>query len=491
MALYLALVHSSHAQERRAMVNETKGSEMAIKQVKINVNDLTIGMYVSQLDRPWARTPFPLQGFQVRSTEDINTLRNYCDHVYIDTSKGKSPLVTQIVPGPEARGGTPVRRPSGIGQRADPGKGVIEPSPLAVRKGVYPITVSLNAEMRHARVLIKQLQDQLTTAAKQLARGRIADYDQLKHSVEGMVDSVLRCPDAFTWLIRLRQHDQYSHGHSLRSALWAVQFARFIGMERREISVLCVGTLLKDIGRMRVPAAILRKRNRSPEEELEYRKFVVHGVDMLRETRTIEPRVISVVRYHCERMDGSGFPEALAGSKIPLLARIAGIATVFDAISNPVESDQPVAPSKAVSLLYDMRGIEFQEDLVVQFIQSIGLYPAGTLVELTTGDIGIVVEQHPDSRLTPQVAVLDLVGGDLNKNFILIDLKDQDAARTHLIENGRDHAGGVERVAIARDLEPTGYDIDVSAISGLFMQAEQERRSSLITSLRGCFSKSH
>ena len=473
------------------MVNEAKGSTMAIKQVKINVNDLTIGMYVSQLDRPWTHTPFPLQGFQVRTTEDINTLRNYCSYVYIDTSKGKSPLDTKVVLGSESSGDLLPRRQPGISQRADPGKAPVEPSPLAVRKGVYPITASLRAEIRHARVLIKQLQEQLSTAAKQLARGRIADYDQLKHSVEGMVDSVLRCPDAFTWLIRLRQHDQYSHGHSLRSALWAVQFARFIGMERREISTLCIGTLLKDVGKIRVPAAILRKRNRSPEEELEYRKFVAYGVEMLRETRTIEPRVISVVRYHCERMDGSGFPEGLGGSKIPLLARIAGIATVFDAISNPAESEQPVAPSKAVSLLYDMRGIEFQEDLVVQFIQSIGLYPAGTLVELTTGDIGVVVEQHPDSRLTPQIAVLDLAGGDLNKNAILIDLKDQDAARTQLVENGRTHAGEVDRVAIARDLEPTGYDIDVSAISGLFMQAEQERRTGFVASLRDRFSKLH
>lgn len=463
---------------------------MAIKQVKINVNDLTIGMYVSQLDRPWAHTPFPLQGFQVRTTEDIHTLRNYCDHVYIDTTKGKSPLAAQIVPSMDARADSTVRRPSMLGRR-DPGKGVIEPNPLVIRKGVYSITVPLRAEMRHARIVIKQLQDQLAAAAKQLARGRLGDYDQLKHSAEGMVDSVLRCPDAFTWLIRLRQHDQHAHGHSLRSALWAVQFARFIGMERREISTLCVGTLLKDIGKTRVPAAILRKRNRSPEEELEYRKFVAHGVDMLRDTRTVEPRIISVVRYHCERMDGSGFPEGLGGSKIPLLARIAGIATVFDAISNPFEAEQPVAPSKAVSLLYDMRGIEFQEDLVIQFIQSIGLYPAGTLVELTTGDIGIVVEQHPDSRLTPQIAVLDLGGGDLNKNFILIDLKDQETARRLLVESGRDNANEVERVAIARDLEPTGYDIDVSAISSLFMQAEQERRSGFIASLRERFGKPH
>ena len=466
---------------------------MAIKQIKIGVNDLTIGMYVSQLDRPWTHTPFPLQGFQIRSTEDINTVRHYCDHVFIDTTKGKSPPGSGSGIGQEFRGDRPGRSPGGtLPYRRS--VEATEPNPLVIRKGVYETTVSLRAEIGVARALLKTIEAQLTQAARQIVRGRLGDYDRLKHSVDGMVGSILRCPDAFTWLIRLRQHDPGVHEHSLRSALWAVQFARFIGMDKREIATLCLGTLLKDIGKTRVPAAVLRKRNRSPQEDAEYRKFVAYGVEMLRETRDVEPRVISVVRYHCERLNGSGYPEGLTGGKIPLLARIAGIATAFDALSNPLEAEQPVAPSKAVSRLYDMRAIEFQEDLVIQFIQSIGLYPAGTLVELTTGDIGMVVEQHPNSRLTPQVAVLDCVGGDLNKNFLLIDLKDQDATRDVLAARGREdlgQGGRGERIAIARDLEPTGYDIDVKAISGLFMQVEEERKASLLAQLRERFRRSN
>lgn len=460
---------------------------MAIKQIRIGVNQLAVGMYVSQLDRPWRDTPFPIQGFEVRTKDDIDMVAEYCDHVYIDTTKGVGPDSTraEFAPRPGRSNRSPRRT---VHHKVS---GVVAPSPLIVRKGIYTTTASLRTEIRQAQAVIRTLQSQLSQAAKQIAKGQLADYEQLKHSVDGMVESILRCPDAFTWLIRLRQHDQNVHGHSLRSALWAVQFARFIGMDKREISTLCMGTLLKDIGKIRVPAQLLRKRNRAPEEEAEYRKFVMHGVEMLRETRHVEPRVISVVRYHCERMDGSGFPEGLAGSKIPLLARIAGIATVFDAISNPLEAEQPVAPSKAVSRLYDMRATEFQEDLVVQFIQSIGLYPAGTLVELTTGDIGIVVEQHPNSRLLPQVAVLDRNSGDPNRNFLLIDLKEQDAARELLAAGGPDGGLGGERIAIARDLEPTGYDIDVKAISTLFMQTEAERKASFFEQLRDRFRGNH
>jgi hypothetical protein len=216
----------------------------------------------------------------------------------------------------------------------------------------------------------------------------------------------------------------------------------------------------------------------------EYRRFVEYGVEIVRQTREVEPRVISVVRYHCERHDGSGFPEGLLGSKIPLLARIAGIATVYDAICNPREAVEPVPPSRGVSLLYNMRDKEFQEDLVIKFIQSIGLYPTGTLVELTSGDIAVVVEQHPQSRLSPQVAVLDQRGGDLNKNVILVDLKDEEATRRTLLENGRDNVNELDRVAIARDLEPTGYDIDLAAIAALFMD-----QSAVVDAEGGLFSR--
>ena len=324
----------------------------------------------------------------------------------------------------------------------------------------------------------------MTLATRQILKGKDFDYPALKACVEDMVGSVLRCPDAFTWLLRLRQKDQQTYDHSLRAALWGVQYARFIGMPKDEISTLCLGTLLKDIGKLRLAPSLLRQLDRTPEEEAEYRKFVLYGVEMLRDTGCIEPKVIAVVRYHCERLDGSGFPEAVAGNKIPLLARIAGIATVYDTISNPRESLDPVAPSRAVSILYNMRNCAFQEDLVVTFIQSVGLYPTGTLVELSTGDLGVVLDQHPSSRLTPRVAVLDRWGQDLNQGFIVIDLKDQDQSRRQLAQSGRDQLANA-RIAIARDLEPTGYDIDYEKISATFLGVrEPPPKGGLLTTLK-------
>ncbi|MFA5494505.1 MAG: HD domain-containing phosphohydrolase [Porticoccaceae bacterium] len=465
---------------------------MPIDQIQIKAQDLALGMFVSGLDRPWSQTPFPLQGFYVRDDKDLAELRAYCSHVYIDVTKGRGPVAAdgaahakgsaQSAPAeptdPAARFGLRKDQPISLASHA-------RPAPIGIRKGIYETTVPMRVEALQAERIVRTLKGQLTLATRQILKGRPLDYPALKRCVDDMVGSVLRCPDAFTWLLRLREKDRQSHDHSLRSALWAVQYARFVGMPKEEIATLCLGTLLKDIGKMRLPAGLLARPNRTEEEEQEYRRFVFHGVEMLRDAGNVEPKVIAVVRYHCERLDGSGFPEGVGGNNIPLLARIAGIATVYDAISNPRESAQPVAPSRAVSMLYNMRNSAFQEDLVVTFIQSAGLYPTGTLVELTTGDLGVVLDQHQSSRLTPRIAVLDRWGEDLNRGFIIIDLKDQEQSRRQLLQSGRDNVASVAKIAIARDLEPTGYDIDFAKLSATLLGAREEQvKSGLLATLK-------
>ena len=472
---------------------------MGIKQVKIAAGDITLGMYVSQLDRPWSQTPFPIQGLLIREPHEIKALRAYCQHVYIDITKGRGPIT-----------GNPVSIKTGLkgGSTPDfgkfPGQKQVsfEPTPIVVKRDVYPDSIPVSQESDKAERALLNLRGSFTLAVKQISKGKDFDYESLKANVGDMVDSVIRCPDAFTWLLRLRLKDSHSHDHSLRSALWAVQFGRYIGMPEGDIRILCLGTLLKDIGKLKLRNELIRKKKRNAKEEAEYEKFVEYGVEMLRESGKVEPRVISVVRYHCERFDGTGFPEGISGERIPLLARIAGIATTYDAISNPRECNDPVAASRAVSLLYNMRSRKFQEDLVVEFIQSVGLYPTGTLVELTTGDIGVVMEQHPKSRLTPQIAVMNINAANDDDKFVLVELRDEENSRKALAKAGSSLANSVAKLAIARDLEPSGFDIDFKQASGLIMEcsyanilsevvpaAAHKQEGSLLSSLRQRFQR--
>jgi HD-GYP domain-containing protein (c-di-GMP phosphodiesterase class II) len=456
---------------------------VGIKQVKLNVNELTIGMYVSGLDRPWSQTPFPLQGFYLRDLDEINQLKTLCNHVYIDVEKGRGPIAANL----KTLGPNGLRnRINGRDQR---GSALSEPvAPLKIQRNLYREVQPLQKEVKKARQLHQKVYGAVVEVLDQLERNQLqsASLGETKRVASEMVDSVLRNPDAFTWLSRVQEKDEYTYSHAVRSSVWAILFGRHIGLPKRDLDVLALGVLLKDVGKVLLDDGLLAKVDRTPEEEKTYEGFVELGADILRKTPGVEPRVISVVKTHCERLNGSGFPQGLQGDKIPLLGKIAGIVTYYDHVTNPRGSRHPIAPSKAVAKLYELRNIQFQEELVVEFIRAIGLYPTGTLVELSTGEVGVVVEQNFERRLKPKVMlVLDACKVPLDEPTLL-DLSEDDRRKQALLDSGKKTRYEIEKVEIARDLEPGSYDVDISNIRDQYlMKTEKRGLMALLSRLQG------
>jgi HD-GYP domain-containing protein (c-di-GMP phosphodiesterase class II) len=348
-------------------VGEVKA--LGIKQIKLDVNEVTIGMFISGLDRPWTQTPFPLQGFYVREHEEIRELKAHCRHVYIDVIKGSGPLknnLKKLSSGPVA----PARRDL----RNSASTKFIDVAPIKVRDNVYPVpTVPIEKEIEKARGLHREVFGALGEVLQQIEKDHNSvPLSDTKRVASEMVDSVIRSPDAFTWLSRVREKDEYTYSHAVRSAVWGILFGRHIGLSKMDLDVLAMGILLKDIGKTRLPRHLIEKTDRTATEQEAYEKFVDYGVEILRKMPDIKPRVTSVVKTHCERINGSGFPEALRGDRIPLLGKIAGVVTFYDEVTNPRGQKHPLSPSKAVARLYELRDVEFQADLVVEFIRAIG-----------------------------------------------------------------------------------------------------------------------
>lgn len=451
---------------------------MSLKQLKIFIHELKVGMFVSALDKPWAETPFPIQGFVIKNGADISRVKAYCDYVFVDIEKGIAPQDTD----------SPV---AGARLRLDSNKKPADPSSqvngasfshnnrrltgsldsksgLRVKPNVYKKTVELAKEIPAARDAMNNVLGCLTMATRQMARGGAFSQDQLQASVDEMIDSVIRCPDAFVWLLRLRNKDARSHDHSVRSSLWATQFGRHVGLDLGQLRDLCQATLLKDIGRIKLDPALLHSPSRDAEQEAEYRSFVNHSVELLRGSGFQNRTVINIIKFHCERFDDSGYPKGCSGSRIPMLASVAGIATEFDRLCNPGEAGETMAPSKATSKLCQMRGAAFAESLVVEFIQSVGLYPAGTMVELTTGDHGMVIEQNAYARLAPRLAVFKNKSHNTDRgNYIFIDLKNEKQARERLHKFGQRRAYDVSKLAIVRDIQPDSFGLEYSLLENL------------------------
>lgn len=445
---------------------------MGIKQVKLDVNELSLGMYVSGLDRPWTQTPFPLQGFYLRELEQITQLKALCVYVYIDVEKGRGPIATNL------KSISPTIKNKIVARDKERAPTSLEPvAPLKINRGLYREVEPLQKEVKKARQLHQKVYGAVSEVIEQLEQNQLdgSSLGETKKIASEMVDSVLRNPDAFTWLSRVQEKDEYTYSHAVRSSVWAILFGRHIGLPKRELDVLALGVLLKDVGKVMLDSSILERENRSANEEKAYREFVELGCEILRKTPNVEPRVISVVKTHCERINGNGFPQGLAGDKIPLLGKIAGIVTYYDYVTNPRGSRNPIAPSKAVAKLYELRGLEFQEELVVEFIRAIGLYPTGTLVELSTGEVAVVVEQNFERRLKPKVIVVMDSVKNIMEEYLLLDLSEDDKRKQALLDSGKKSRYEVEKIEIVRDLEPGLYDIDIADIRDHYLMKSEKK----------------
>lgn len=455
---------------------------MGIKQIKLNVSELAIGMYVSGLDRPWSQTPFPLQGFYLRELSEISHLKSLCNHVYIDAEKGRGPVSTKL----QSIDSKTPRTKNLSGAKAS---FLTEPvAPLKIQRNIYRDIQPIKKEVKRARQLHQKVYRAVIEVLDQLERNQIesTSLGETKRAASEMVDSILRNPDAFTWLSRVQEKDEYTYSHAVRSSVWAILFGRHIGLPKRDLDALAFGVLLKDVGKVMLDDELLTKLEHSPEEEQRYRSFVELGVEILNKTAGVEPRVINIVKTHCERLNGSGFPQGLRGDKIPLLGKIAGIVTFYDHVTNPRGSRHPLAPSKAVARLYELRNIQFQEELVVEFIRAIGLYPTGTLVELSTGEVGVVVEQNFERRLKPKVMLVLDARKNLLSETKLLDLYEDDKRKQALLDSGKKTRYEIEKIEIARDLEPGCYEVDIASIRDQYLLASEGRGlMGLLSRLRG------
>jgi HD-GYP domain-containing protein (c-di-GMP phosphodiesterase class II) len=181
--------------------------------------------------------------------------------------------------------------------------------------------------------------------------------------------------------------------------------------------------LLQDVGKMRVPGELLEKTESLTPEELEIcRSHVTHSVAILKETAGLPPELPALASLHHERYDGSGYPKGLKGPQIGLFGVIAGLVDCFDALTHPRPQGAVLAPSNALSMIYGWRDVQFDGPLVEQFIQCIGIFPVGAIVELNSGEMGIVIAQNLARRLQPRVMVVLDAKGIPKKPQLILDL---------------------------------------------------------------------
>lgn len=377
---------------------------MSVKSIQVPVHQLQIGMFVSNLDRPWCQTPFPIQGFYIRSNDDIRSLTSFCKYVLVDQSLDRSQFDYDELPGSPMPLAAKRTSPTQKNQE----KRLLKLPEVRIKDPqTYGATVPLKKEVEVATKILVKIQSAIENVLSQVRSREPVNFSDVEHASEGMVDSIVRNPDALVWLHRVKKKDEHSYHHSINAAVWALVFGRHLGLSREVLKNLSTGVLLSAIGKSKLdPELLVGSGSLSNSQFEEYKQFVNRGVEILESCINVSHQVVTIVQHHKERHNGTGYPQGLTGDKIPLLAKIAGIVDAYQAMIEPRMGAEPMTPAQAVSQLYEGRNIEFQEDLVERFIQAIGVYPTGSIVQLTTDEVGIVVSHNPGRRLWPKVMVV-------------------------------------------------------------------------------------
>lgn len=378
---------------------------------KIQTEELRLGMFIHDLNCGWMGHSFFRTRFPLKKEEDLRKiLESGIREVYIDTGKGL-----------DAQGPTQDEAVIEVSKNLLESASPAPPAPSQTSH-VEELTKALRIQSEANQMVHSLLSD--------VRLGKQIKVDQVEPVIEQITDSILRNQGTLVSLGRIKARDNYTFQHSVSVATLMVSFCRYMEMDRAQIQEAGIGAILHDVGKMVIPDHILNKPGKLTDIEFAVMKsHVPRGLEILQQTPGISATALQIAGEHHERFGGSGYPNDLKGQEISKLGRMAAIVDVYDAITSNRVYHTGMEPPIALQKLFEWSKFHFDEELVQHFIQSIGIYPVGSLVRLESQRIAVVVQQGESGLLFPLVRVV-------------FDIRTRSRIQPVDLDLSKDHGGG-------------------------------------------------
>ncbi|MEP7139535.1 MAG: HD-GYP domain-containing protein [Caldimonas sp.] len=361
---------------------------------KIRVDQLRLGMQLHELCGSWLDHPFWKKRFVLKDESDLQKLRaSGVVECWIDTDKGFDLDAPPALP---AEPRSPDPAPATTSARAP----LDEVVPL-------PAHVPVAEEAARAAALCSRSKKAIESLFTDARLGKVISTEQCLSLVDDIATSMHRNPGALISLARLKTHDNYSYMHSVAVCALMVALGRKLGLGEDECREAGMAGMLHDIGKAMMPIEVLHKPGTLSNDE--YAVIMTHperGRELLAAAGDVSEIAIDVCFHHHERPDGRGYPEGLSGERLSLHARMGAVCDVYDAITSNRPYKDGWDPAESIARMSDwsLKG-QFDPAVFQAFVESIGIYPTGSLVRLQSGRLAIVAEQNPASSLKPKVKI--------------------------------------------------------------------------------------
>jgi len=356
----------------------------------IPVEQLRVGHFVL-LDLGWMDHPFPRSNFRISSPHQIETIRNLgLTRVRVDPARSEFPPEEGTAPDASAAAAGP-QAPAGAAQATDARTQAL----LQQRQALLRCERQYHEGTRQVRAAFDQV-ERAPEAAGAIARELIG----------GMVDAIGGHGETAIRLLSDIQGDRAGQ-HAMNVAVLSLLLGRALGLDEAALRALGLAALLHDMGKVRLPEPVRHKdAGFTPAQLKAYEEHVVHGAELAR-TMGLEAAVVEAIAQHHEAADGSGFPAALSGQRIGRLAHIVALVNRYDGLCNPPNPARAFTPHEALARLYAVHKARFDAATLAAFIRLLGVYPPGSIVQLSDGRYALVQACNASRPLKPRVLVHD------------------------------------------------------------------------------------
>ncbi|MGX5201827.1 HD-GYP domain-containing protein [Aliikangiella sp. IMCC44632] len=346
-------------------------------QLKVDVEHLKVGMFVGELDRPWEGSPFLFQGFTIEDKQRLTQVQNFCDSVYV-YFKDKESYENFL-----------------LDMKLEP----------EVEKVTEKLT--FEQELPEALSLFKLACEENRQLVSQIKSSQLFSIKNVESLSVKLVASLTRNEWALPILCGIKNSGYYIEEHPIRVAILSIAFAKAIGLNEKQQRLLATSAILHDIGQLLLPETLLNKTDKLNAQEVKLiRQHPVESYKLLERIEGVSDVVKEVALSHHEREDGKGYPRHIHKDRVSIFAKIVAITDAYDAITSKRPHKPAFPASQALALINKNRDKKFDSQLVAKFVKWIGVMPVGSLVELDSGEVGIVLENHEKHKLKPKLMII-------------------------------------------------------------------------------------